>query len=225
MKKRPDRLTAKKPSSTVTIMFSMKKSFGAIICLAASLFASSGVAQNSTAPAVAIRDSIFTLTRDTITANVTSVSASKIFYTHPDSANREMTIERKLVQRIVYASGKVEQYNKPVFVSISATDWRSIIITDNPADVDGMHLRAVIIGKSATSVTTAASAKKSAEVMAQKKAANNGGMYILVKNRKELGGYGEVPKYYIEGEVYGTAPLPGDQKMRNEVERMKKRAH
>jgi hypothetical protein len=211
------------PSVNTNKMFSMVKNLRYLICLFASIYASNGLAQGTTPQTKVARDTIFTLTRDTIAANVTSVSSTKIFYTHPDSSNIEKTIERKVVQRIVYASGKVEQYNKPVFINVATTDWRSIIITDNPADVDGMYLRAVIIGKSASSVTSAVSAKKSAEVMAQKKAANNGGMYILVKNRKELGGYGETPKYYIEGEVYGTSPLPNDQKMRNEVERQEKK--
>ncbi len=187
------------------------------------MYASNGLAQGTTLQTKVAKDTIFTLTRDTLTASVTSVSSTKIFYTHPDSSNKEKTIERKVVQRIVYASGKVEQYNKPVFINIAATDWRSIIITDNPTDVDGMHLRAVIIGKSASSVTSATSAKNSAEVMAKKKAANNGGMYLLVKNRKELGGYGEIPKYYLEAEVYGTSPLPNGQDMKDEVEKMKKK--
>lgn len=201
----------------------MVKKIGFLICFIASMYASKGLAQITVQQTKVPKDTIFTLTRDTLIANVTSVSSTKIFYTHPDSLNTEKIIERKIVQKIVYASGKVEQYNKPVFISVASTDWRSIIITDNPADVDGMHLRAVIIGKSSSNVSTAASAKKSAEVMAQKKAANNGGMYILVKNRKELGGYGETPKYYLEGEVYGTSPLPNDQEMKNEVEKQNKK--
>jgi hypothetical protein len=204
-------------------MFSMVKNLGYLICFFASVYASTGLAQGTAPQTKVAIDTIFTLTRDTIKANVTSVSSTKIFYTHPDSSTIEKIIERKVVQRIVYASGKVEQYNKPVFINVAATDWRSIIITDNPADVDGMHLRAVIIGKSASSVTSAIGAKNSAEVMAKKKAANNGGMYILVKNRKELGGYGETPKYYLDGEVYGTSPLPNDQDMKNEVEKLKKK--
>lgn len=204
-------------------MISTLKRFGYLVCFFASTYAFSGQAQAQTLQVKVAQDTIFTLMRDTVVANVTSVSSTKIFYTQPDSANIEKSIQRKVVQRIVYASGKVEQYNKPVFVSVSSTDWRSIIITDNPADVDGMHLRAVVIGKSASSVTSAASAKKSAEVMAKKKAANNGGMYLLVKNRKELGGYGETPKYYLEAEVYGESPIPNDQEMKNEVDKQKKK--
>lgn len=216
-------LEVHKPSVTASKMFSMIKNLGYLICFFASICASNGLAQGTAPQTKVVRDTIFTLTRDTIAANVTSVSSTKIFYTYPDSSNKEKTIERKVVQRIVYATGKVEQYNKPVFINVATTDWRSIIITDNPTDVDGMHLRAVIIGKSASSVTSATSAKNSAEVMAKKKAANNGGMYILVKNRKELGGYGEIPKYYMEAEVYGTSPLPNDQEMKNEVEKLKKK--
>ena len=216
-------LEVHKPSVTASKMLSMIKNLGYLMCFVASIYASNGLAQGTALQTKVVKDTIFTLTRDTIAANVTSVSSTKIFYTHPDSSNKEKTIERKVVQRIVYATGKVEQYNKPVFINVATTDWRSIIITDNPADVDGMHLRAVIIGKSASSVTSATSAKNSAEVMAKKKAANNGGMYILVKNRKELGGYGEIPKYYLEAEVYGTSPLPNDQEMKNEVEKQKKK--
>jgi hypothetical protein len=201
----------------------MGKVAGFILFLWGCLAVSDGFAQAKPNPSKVVLDSIFTLSRDTIIASVTSVSSVKIFYAYPDSANIERAIERKTVQRIVYASGKVEQYNKPVFMNINATDWRAIIITDNPADVDGMHLRAVIIGKSASSSTSAIAAKKSAEVTAKKKAANAGGMYVLVKNRKEIGGYGETPKYYIEGEVYGTSPLPEGAKMKNEVDKQKKK--
>lgn len=170
-------------------------------------------------PAKHPKDTIFTLTRDTLLTSVTSVSSSKVFYTLPDSNNVEREIVRKMVQRIVYASGKVEVYNKPVFSNVSATDWRSIIVTDKQSDVDGMYLRAIIIGKSSSNVTTALGAKSSAEVMAKKKAAANGGMYLLVKEKKELGGYGEVPKYYMECEVYGTSPLENESKMKNEVKK------
>lgn len=169
------------------------------------------------------RDTVFTLTRDTLLTSVTSVSSSKIFFTLPDSNNVERDIPRKMVQRIVYSNGKVEVFNKPVFSNIAATDWRSIIITDKATDVDGMYLRAIIIGKSASNVTSALGAKSSAEVMAKKKAAANGGMYILVKERKELGGYGEVPKYYMECEVYGTSPLENESKMKNEVKKSTKK--
>lgn len=166
------------------------------------------------------RDTIFTLTRDTLATNVTSVSSSKIFYCHPDSSTvRE--VERKRVQRIVYASGKVEVYNKPVFATIASTDWRAVILTDKRADVDGLYLRAIIIGRSSSNISTAFGAKTSAETMAKKKGAYNGGIYVLVTDRKEIGGYGETPKYYIEGEVYGTEPLPDSAKMKNEIKRNK----
>lgn len=201
----------------------MVRILGCLLCLIASVYTNSGFSQVAARPAIVAKDSIFTLMSDTLVVNVTSVSSAKIFFTYPDSANKEKTLERKVIQRIVYASGKVEQYNKPVFMSVLTTDWRSIIVTDNPADVDGMHLRAIIIGLSSSSSKSAASAKTNAEVKAKKKAANCGGMYVLVKERKELGGYGEIPKYYLEGEVYGTTPLSSKEQMKNEVEKTKKK--
>jgi hypothetical protein len=186
------------------------------------LFSNSVFSQTTTA-AKPSRDTIFTLTRDTLLVSVTSVSSMKVYYSNPDSNNIERTIPRKTVQRIVYTSGKVEVLNKPVFLNVAATDWRSIIITDNPSDVEGMHLRAIIIGKSASNVTTGIGAKNSAEVMAKKKAAANGGMYALVKERKELGGYGETPKYYMECEVYGTAPLENGQEPKDEIKKAKQK--
>lgn len=128
-----------------------------------------------------------------------------------------------MVQRIAYSNGKVEIYNKPVFSAVATTDWRSIIITDSKSDVDGLYLRAVIVAKSTSNVTTALGAKTSAETTAKKKAASNGGMYVLVTNRKELGGYGEAPKYYIEGEVYGTQPLEDGQKMKDDIKKAKEK--
>ena len=60
--------------------------------------------------------------------------------------------------------------------------------------------------KSSAGSRSAKSAKKSAVIRLQKKAAGLGGMIVLITKEESIGGFGEPPTYQVEGIAYGYEP-------------------
>jgi hypothetical protein len=89
---------------------------------------------------------------------------------------------------------------------IEGYQWEAVLLTKNEEDIDGLYNRGRISAVSAPS-NTPKKAKKSATIRLQKKAANKKGFIVLVTHEEARGGYGEMPGYYIEGDVYGIEPL------------------
>ncbi|NBC83311.1 MAG: hypothetical protein GVY19_08000 [Bacteroidetes bacterium] len=150
-------------------------------------------------------DTIVKLGGKKLIVDVTKVTPSYISFIMPND-DEVYTIERKQVEKVIYSSGKIEQFNKPIFQMIEDYQWETVLLTRKEKDIDGLYKRGAISAASAPSRTPKA-AKKSATIRMQKKAANLKGLYILVTHEETRGGYGEMPGYYMEGEVYGLEPL------------------
>lgn len=153
-------------------------------------------------------DTIFKLGGQKMIVNVTKVTSQYISFLMPDD-EKTYTIERKQVEKVVYGSGRMEQFNKPIFQMVEDYQWETVLLTKKERDIDGLYKRGAISAASAPSRTPKA-AKKSATIRMQKKAANLKGLYILITHEETRGGYGEMPGYYMEGEVYGLEPLDED---------------
>ena len=94
---------------------------------------------------------------------------------------------------VLYHTGRQEVLNKPLFTMINEGDYRSVIITEKPEEVDGLFPRGKVDARSPKSVKDAKSAQKNAEIRLKKKAANLGGAMILLTKKEFKGGYGEAP--------------------------------
>jgi len=154
-------------------------------------------------------DTIVKLGGKKLIVDVTKVTPTYISFLMPED-KKVYTIERKQVEKVIYSSGKIEQFNKPVFQMIEDYQWETVLLTRKEKEIDGLYKRGDISAASAPSRTPKA-AKKSATIRMQKKAANLKGLYILVTHEETRGGYGEMPGYYMEGEVYGLEPLEEDE--------------
>ena len=154
-----------------------------------------------------VLDTIVKLGGRRIYAKVTNVGSMDINYTLPDDAT-SYTIERKQIEKILYASGRKEKFNDPIVQFLEdATDWRTVLVTREKKDVEGLFFRGEIYAK-APPTNTKKRAKNNCEIRLKKKAAGIGGVIVLVTNEEAIGGYGEMPSYFIEGIAYGTEPLP-----------------
>ncbi len=126
------------------------------------------------------------------------------------------TMERKEIQKIIYKTGRVEEFNKPVFMVVDDYAWEAIWLTEDKKDVVDYYKRGFISASSSASDRSPKAAKKNATIRLQKKAAAMKGNVVLVTKKQATGGYGEYPGYIIEGVVYGFEPLPEGEEVNQE---------
>lgn len=150
-------------------------------------------------------DTIYMLGRKKLLVEVKNISAATVRYSEPGK-DETITLERKQIQKIIFSTGRKEVFNKPVMMMVEEGDWKTVIITDRKNDVEGLYELGKVDAKSSAGSRSAKSAKKSATIRLQKKAANLGGVIVLVTKEESVGGFGEQPTYEVEGIAYGYEP-------------------
>ena len=150
-------------------------------------------------------DTIYLLGRRKLIVEVRNISSSTVRYSEPGS-DETITLERKQIQKIIFSNGRLEVFNKPVMMMVEEGDWKTVIVTDRENDVNGLYELGKVEAKSSAGSRSAKSAKKSARIRLQKKAANLGGMIVLITREESVGGFGEPPTYEVEGIAYGYEP-------------------
>lgn len=154
-------------------------------------------------------DTIIKIEGKVLAVDVTKVTQNYVSFVVPGS-DEVYTIERKEVHKIIYKSGRVEEYNPPVVEIIDDYSWEAVWLTEDKKDVADLYKRGRVKAKSAPSSRSTKAAKKNAIIRLQKAAAAKKGVVVLVTRKQVTGGYGEPPGYYIEGIVYGTEPMDED---------------
>lgn len=153
-------------------------------------------------------DTIIKLGGKKIICSVKKVGASSVTYSLPNSVVQQ-EILRKDIEKIIYKSGKVDVFNKPVFSVVDKLNWQAVMITENEEDVQGLYKRGVIKATASSGSRSPKAAKQSATIRMQKKAANMGALIVLVIRSEMKGGYGEIPGWELEGIAYSDTP-PSD---------------
>ena len=162
----------------------------------------------------AAHDTIVRLGGRRMIVDVISVSASDVSY--KDIGSEELQqLNHKYIERIIYRSGKVDIFNKPVVQLIDENRWEAVLITENKADVEGMYEYGLVRSSSSSDARNMKAAKKSATIRLQKRAANMGANVVLITKSIAVGGYGETPGYNMEGIAYGFRP-PAEKKQQEE---------
>lgn len=156
-------------------------------------------------------DTIYMLGGRKKIVDIKNISAATVRYNEPGD-DETITLERKQIQKIIYSNGRVEVFNKPVFMMVDEGDWKTVIVTDSKDDVSGLYELGKVDARSSAGSRSAKSAKKSATIRIQKKTANLGGLIVLITKEESVGGFGEAPTYFIEGIAYGYEPLPDENK-------------
>jgi len=150
-------------------------------------------------------DTIYMLGRRKLIVEVKNISSSTVRYSEPGS-DETVTVQRKQIQKIIFSNGRKEVFNKPVMMMVEAGDWKTVIITDRKNDVEGLYELGKVEAKSSAGSRSAKSAQKSARIRLQKKAANLGGMIVLITREESVGGFGDPPTYEVSGIAYGYEP-------------------
>lgn len=154
-------------------------------------------------------DTIYMLGRKKLIVDVKNISSASVRYSEPGS-DETITVERKQIQKVVFSNGRKEVFNKPVMMMVEEGDWKTVIITDRKNDVEGLYELGNVEASSSKGSRSAKSAKKSAMIRLQKKAARLGGMIVLVTKEESIGGFGEPPTYEVKGIAYGFDPPKKD---------------
>ncbi|MDI3526559.1 MAG: hypothetical protein PWR03_742 [Tenuifilum sp.] len=152
-----------------------------------------------------VLDTVILVSNRKIVCNVKSVSSSKITIVRKDKTTPE-SLSRKQIHKILYSNGRVEKFNDLAFAMIDETSFQAVVITDNPADVDGLYVYGKVEAVSSKRSRNAKSAEKNARIRLQRRAAALGANYVLVTKSESRGGYREVPTHYYEGIAYGFEP-------------------
>lgn len=160
--------------------------------------------QTETATAVAV-DTVILVSGKKVPGKIISLTSAKMTFKKQNSEKLE-EIPRKQLHKAVYSTGRVEKFNSLAFQSVNSTDFKSVIVTENPSDVDGLYALGNINAKSGKNSRSAKNAERSATIKLQKKAAALGGVYVLLTKNEAVGGYREVPTHYFEGVAYGFDP-------------------
>jgi hypothetical protein len=151
-------------------------------------------------------DTIYKIEGKTLPVNIVKVTENYVSFLVQGNTET-FTMERKDVQKIIYKSGRIDEFNKPIFKMISDYSWEAVWLTEDKKDVAELYKRGEISAKSPASARSPKAAKNSAIIRLQKKAAAIKGTVVYLTKKQATGGYGEYPGYYIEGVVYGTEPL------------------
>ncbi len=152
-------------------------------------------------------DTIFLLGRRKLIVEVRNISSGSVMYYDAEKDKMEK-VARKDIQKILFSNGRIEVFNSPLLMTIDAGDWKTVIVTDRKKDVEGMYALGTVKGQSSAGSRSAKSAKKSATIRMQKRAANMGGMIVLITKEESIGGFGEPPSYRVEGVAYSYTPPP-----------------
>ncbi len=169
------------------------------------LLAFPGWSQNANQNGVQKVDTIILVSGKKLLGKIHGVSSSKISY-FPLNKPKMEELARKQINKILYSTGKVEMFNKPAFEMVNQGDFKTIVLTDNPEEVNGLYELGKVNAQSSKNARDAKSAQQSANIRLQKKAANMGAYIVLIKKRESKGGYGEVPTHLVEGIAYGLDP-------------------
>jgi hypothetical protein len=175
-----------------------------IVILLSLLFSLETFAQANTQQEVPL-DTIVFISKRKIVGKVQRVTTSIITY-FPKGKNKTEELSRRQIHKIYYSNGKTEFFNSLAVEDVAEDDWKTVILSDNSADVEGLYPLGKVDAQSSPKSRTAKSAMNSADIRLKKKAINMGGIIVLITKREAKGGYNEIPTHYVEGVVYGFEP-------------------
>jgi len=181
------------------MLYNLKRFFLVLLIVMVALPA---ISQNSTSPGV---DTIVLVSGKKLLGKIHGVSSSKVTY-YPQGKPKMEELARKQINKILYSTGRMEFFNKPAFEMVNQGDFKTIVLTDNEDEVNGLYELGKVTAQSSKGARTAKAAEQSANIRLQKKAANMGAYIVLITRRESKGGYGEVPTHLVEGVAYGLEP-------------------
>lgn len=160
--------------------------------------------------AVAQIDKVYLHNGDVMEVSVKGISNGLITYSYPQEA-MTMEIAEHQVEKIVFASGRVQKVSEKIIVK-DEDDWEKVIITNREADVVGLVRKGEVTGsKTGSALSNTAKIQAKAEKEMKEKAAEMGAHVIFIKHYQikdgggmnGMTGFGENAKANVSGIAYG----------------------
>ncbi len=150
-----------------------------------------------------VADSMFLFDGDLMLVDVKKFSFKEITYTDPGEMDL-YKIDRRKVHKIIYKSGLVEIINTIERDIPDSKDWKYILVTENPEEVENYIKLDKIKGQSRemSEDVTEGVMERSALVIVKKKAAQMDADIILITDKTVFRGYGEPPVMTIKATAY-----------------------
>jgi len=180
-----------------------KKMLTALLCLLLAATAAFSQDENNN---VTYNDTIVKLGQKHMAVNLLKTDSRYVVYEVPDTPGERQQIERKNVQRIIHKTGRVEVFNKPLMQMVEGKKWQTVVLTEDPEDVEGLYLLEEIRMRSGSRARSPRAARIDARIRLQKTAVNKGADIMLIITSEARGGYGEMPYYVITAEAYSFMP-------------------
>lgn len=155
-------------------------------------------------------DTIYMLGQRKMVVQVKGIFYTDVKYEDPESGELE-TVKTKNIQKIIFDSGRKEIFNKPLVESVEESDWKNVVLTRDRSSVEDLYKVGQVKGKSSSRNRTTKSAKRTATIRMKRRAANMGGVMVLVTKEESQGGFGEVPTFYVEGIAYSFEPPKNEE--------------
>ncbi len=138
--------------------------------------------------------------------SIVNVTSKRILFTKQEESEIS-EIDRKQVEKIIYLTGRVEVFNRPVFEMVPEDNWRHVFLTEDPEKVAGLYERGPV-EVTAAAVRNRMTTVRNAQVRLKRRAVALGANMILVTHTEFRGGYGDVPSITMRGIAYGFMPVP-----------------
>ena len=155
-------------------------------------------------------DHVYLHNGETLEVSVKGIANGVITYSYPQEA-MTMEISEHQVQKIVFASGRVQQISEKVIVK-DEDDWEKVIITSLESDIKGLVRKGEVKGsKTGSSLSNTAKIQEKAEREMKEEAAKMGAHVIFIKNYQvrdaggmnAVTGFGQNAKASVSGIAYG----------------------
>lgn len=136
--------------------------------------------------------------------NVKRIYLNDLYYTLPGET-KVNKIDRRLFHKIVYKTGRVEILNEKAPDVREVGDYRSVKVTENPEEVEGLVEVAKIEAKvegNERGHSTHKTLKRTATVVLRKKAALVNANIVLITGKRSNAAFGEIPSLTLLGTAY-----------------------
>lgn len=167
-------------------------------------------APQKSAPVEQLIDTIILTSGKVVLGTVRNLTNTELSYL-TKGKQEEKTLTRLNVHKIIYANGKSIRITDKAVAELSNTDWRIVILVEDPEEVRGLYPLGQVQGESGKANKSFTAAQTNAETRLKKRAVAKKATMVLVTKRSKTGGYGEVPTYKVEGEAYGPEPPEGTE--------------
>jgi len=150
-----------------------------------------------------IADSMFLFDGTIMLVDIKNFTIKDICYTDPGEMDM-YKIDRRKVQKIIYKKGMVEIINTIEKDIPDSKDWRNILVTENPGEVEDYTKVGKVKAESGNykeGIENDA-LERSAIIIIKKRAAKLDADIILITDKNIYRGYGEPPVMIMKGIAY-----------------------